>query len=295
MASMPVGSTGVSRLDELVLADARRRRAPGCSSTSPGLPSRYCCGVGRVKPVKVDAAQAVGAAEGGDADDRAPRPGRASHDGRVADVQVAVLGGAAVDDDLAGLGGARPSARRYGLSAGSSIQLPARVGGPLPPMRLAVGAEELAVALDVGRGGGDAGDLLDGRRPDRRRPAARDAAGLAGAGRCRRRCGRRRRCRCVGVAEQRVEAGAQRVAEDERAGEERDAEDHREERAGEAPLVGAQRGHAQAYGGVHDVTPKAFMRSSTPVGGRADPCGRRCGRRRGRRPGRRRRRRPGRG
>lgn len=32
--------------------------------------------------------------------------------------------------------GARPSASRYGLSSGSSIQLPATVGGPWPPMGL---------------------------------------------------------------------------------------------------------------------------------------------------------------
>ena len=59
--------------------------------------------------------------------------------------------------------GARPSASRYGLSSGSVIQLPARVGGPWPPIGSPFAADELAGALDVGRGGRDAGDLLDVR------------------------------------------------------------------------------------------------------------------------------------
>ena len=63
-----------------------------------------------------------------------------------------------------GAWGARPSARRYGLSAGSSIQLVPVVGGPSPPMRLAVLAEERRRALDRGDGGahaGDGGDVVD--------------------------------------------------------------------------------------------------------------------------------------
>ena len=87
-----------------------------------------------VKAVNVTPPEPVGGAERGDADDRdgdrlaasgrwscRPRAGcRCSAAPRLITTSSPARG-------------ARPSTMRYGLRAGSSIQLPASVGGPLPP------------------------------------------------------------------------------------------------------------------------------------------------------------------
>ena len=105
IASVPGGQDRLQALDELVLrhaavaVDEDRRRLVGAAG-EVALRGGQGEG-GERRPARAPSAVAVG----GDADDaHGDRLGRL-HDGGVADVQVAVLGGAAVDHDLVvGLG-----------------------------------------------------------------------------------------------------------------------------------------------------------------------------------------------
>ena len=151
--------------------------------------------------------------------------------------EVAVLGGAPVDDDLVGGLRGRPSARWYGLSVVVGRPSWRRGRRTVAAERLAVLADELAEAR-----------TRRARRRRRRRPAATwstsdSSSGAAGgsladvdgaeaadhdvgAG--------------VGVGEEVVEGCLHGVAEDERAGQEGDAEDDGEEGGDEARLWAQQ-------------------------------------------------------
>lgn len=133
MASTPSGSTGVSR------STSSRWPTPGPARTwmlaaSPGRAVRYFSASARVMPVKVTWAMPS-------SPPKVARPTTVTSTGsgvrRVVVSPIARPPFSAVprltttSPDFCG---ARPSARRYGLSSGSVIQLPARVGGPWPPI-----------------------------------------------------------------------------------------------------------------------------------------------------------------
>ena len=154
-------------------------------------------------------------------------------------LQVAVVGGAPVDDDLVVGAGARPSASRYGLRSGSSIQLPASVGGPFPPSPspfLPTSWPKPSMEASAAATPSTPRDVVDQRRVDE--PAL--GVGLAGIGLSLDSWRTDHVGARVGLGEQVVEVRPQRVAEHERPGEERHAEEHREERADEPALVGPQ-------------------------------------------------------
>ncbi|GGV91848.1 hypothetical protein GCM10015535_51300 [Streptomyces gelaticus] len=249
-----LGQHRPQRVDEFALAGA---------GVGPDLDGRCLTGFRREVLLGVglchgrvgDLPHAVLATEGGQTDDSDVYGVGGAQHGRVADPETAPFGGAAVDDDLAGGG--------RGTACGEPVRVEFRVADPvageggrsLAADGSVVGADELAGALDVAGRRRDAGRPLDPLQEcgADRLPGALgltgdgDHVGAAydgvGSG--------------VGVGEQGVEARAQGVAHDERSGEERDAEQDGDERTGEAALVGAERGDAQAYGGagaVHAVT-----------------------------------------
>ena len=101
--------------------------------------------------------ETVGRSERGDADDVHADGVGNLHGRRVTEVQVAGLGGTAVDDDLVGRArGVWPATSRYGLTRGvvdPAAGLPRR---SVAADALAVGAEQCAVADDLALGVGDA-------------------------------------------------------------------------------------------------------------------------------------------
>lgn len=247
--------------DEFPLADAgSRAHLDARRLVVPGR--EVFLGIGQGHAGEGHLGHAVAAAEGRQAHDRHVDGVGRTQDGCVADLQIAPLRGAPVDDDLAGpLGGA---------SLGQSVRVELGVVDPVArrgsagpgPDGLAVGAGQLVGALDVGHGGRDTRDLFYGPHEtgsDRlAHPLALsrrgDGSGAAD-----------HRIRAAGrFAEHGVEAGAQCVAHDEGPGEEGHAEEDREEGPGEAPLVGTQGGDAEAYGGVHE-DPSVPVRARDPA------------------------------
>ena len=127
------GQLGADAIPQLGVAHARLgahddradlARSPGDLALRAGEGERGEGGL--TQPVRV--------AEGRDPDDLHAQRLRALERRDVAELQVAGRRRTLVDDDLVAGRGARPSTSRYGFSSGSVIQLPARRGGPLPPM-----------------------------------------------------------------------------------------------------------------------------------------------------------------
>ena len=179
--------------------------------------------------------------------------------GGVADPEVPVVGGGAVDDDL--VVGARCPA------LGQAVRVELGVGDPVaghggrtvPAHGLAVAAEQLAVALDGSLGGGDAVhrlEVLDEGLGDE------PGLGLAGVGLDLARSPHHRIGAGIRFGEQVVEAGPHRVAEHDRAGEEGHAEEHGQEGAGEPALAGPQAPQRQRH---HRSTTSCSMRSMTDL------------------------------
>ena len=112
-------------------------------------------------------AEAVDVAERGDADDRdLDRVGR-EDGGAVADGEVAVLGRAAVDDDLVRRGRGAALGEAVRVEVGIVDPVGGGGGRAVAADAVAVGVEDRADALDRGHGGADAvdgGDLVDDRR-----------------------------------------------------------------------------------------------------------------------------------
>ena len=160
IASTPRGSTGSDAREQLLLRDA----VVGAHDDARHLTRAGDVLLGRVEREERvrDGAEAVLAPERRDPDDRhLVRLGR-RHQGRVADVQVAVLGRAAVDHDLV------RRARRAPFRDAERVEL--RIVDPaarerrrtVAAERVAVLAADLAVALDRRRHRGDAVDRGDG-------------------------------------------------------------------------------------------------------------------------------------
>jgi hypothetical protein len=204
-----------------------------------------------------DRALAVGVAEGDETDDRdRDRVGGADRGG-VAHRQVALLGGGHVDHDLAGRLGGAALAQVVGVEAVVGDPVAALGRGAVAAERVAVGADDAGAALDARRDGGhplDAGELVDECPVDQAPLGEVGLADLAGgadegvgAG--------------VGRREHVAEALGHRVAEHERARQERDPQQDRGAGAQEAPLVGAERLEGGLpHGGQ---LPKPFSFSST--------------------------------
>ena len=287
-ASRPAGSGGCDGGDELLgrHAGAARQVDGGDWSSLPSS-SRWAVSVSN-HGVR-HAAEALAAAELGDADDgHVDRVGHA--DGRrVADVEVAVIGGVAVDHDLTGAcrGRGRRSART-GCGSKSS-QFVAERRRAVAADRLAVGADSCADAFDDRQRRSRRRDCRPARRRRLRRPSTlvdMSAAPISSS------------LRTSASVPELPSASSEwmppfiAVAEHERGGEEGDADDDgdRCRRAGGACAPTARRRRACPC-----QFPSCLMRSSRRAGVGVDACGRRSGRRRGRSPRRRGRRRPRRG
>ena len=206
--------------------DARHLAGPGQEVALGGVEGEG--GVG-------DAAEAVGGAEGGDADDPHPDGLGRLHRRGVAHVEVPLLGRATVDDDLVGRLWRPALDQPIGVEVGVVHPVGGLAGRAVAADGLAVLPDESAVALDRGLGLGhavDSADAADERRIDGAAvdlgPRGVDLGGAAHDG--------------VGalgdVGEQGVEVGADGVAEGEGPRQERHAEEHREEDAREAALAG---------------------------------------------------------
>ena len=148
-----------------------------------------------------------------------------------------VVGGAPVDDDLVVRLRCPSLDELVGVEVGIVDPVAGERRRTFATELLAVGAGELPEALDLWGHDGDAvdpGELGRQRTVDEilgELAVGRERVGAAhhGVGRAERRL------------EQRVEVGAEGVAEQHRAGEQGDAEAHRERRAEEAAHVGAHR------------------------------------------------------
>nr|WP_264159837.1 hypothetical protein [Actinomadura montaniterrae] len=244
-------------------ADARGQRVlahPTCGADRDAADT-----AGRLRDVPLRALQAergerrlaerVLAAELADPDDRHGNAlGR--EDGRpVADLQLSLVGEHLVDDDLV------RCARRASLGEPVGVEL--RVVEPVPGGPRAAGrdgrpvfGEQLPGALDDGFGVRDAvhsAHLRQHRRVDLPARAPRRVAHLGGVADA-------DVALAVGAGEVAVDAGRERVAEHQRAGEERHAEEHRDQRPGHAALAPPQLLEDEPG---HDRSPSPRIRSRT--------------------------------
>ena len=203
---------------------------PGVASSSVAAAS--------VNSTAVAPGRRVGRAEGGDAGDRElPRLALGEHGRDVARLVAGVVGARLVDDDLV-VGGGRVAAGelvRVEVGDRHPVGAERRVLGDVAD-GLAVGPDELGVAVDAQRRLVDAVDRSDGVEQRGVEPGA----GLAVA-----EVDRRRRPDVgvdafVGLGQHGVEGGTDRVGEDEGAGHEGDTEEHREGGGQEAQLAGCE-------------------------------------------------------
>ncbi len=168
----------------------------------------------------------VGSAEGGGAGNRElPRLVLGEHGGDVTRLVAGLVGAGLVDDDLAVVGG--------GVAARQFVRVevvdrhPVRAeGGVLGDVAdgLAVGSDELGVAVDAQRHLVDAVDRSDGSGEG----GVEAGAGFAVADVDRRRCPDVGVDAFVGLGQRGVVGGTDGVGEDEGAGHEGDTEEHRE-------------------------------------------------------------------
>ncbi len=227
-----VGDAGDERFlaDPVVGLDEQRRHAAGLARHVLFGPRQRERGERR-------RTETVFAAERRDPDDLDVDRLRRGDDRVIADRQVAVLGGAAVDHDLV--------VGHWGTSLDELVGVEVGVLDPVAGERrrafatelLAVGARELTEALDLWLHDGntvDLGELVGQRTVDEvlgelTVRGERVGAAHDGVGRAERRL------------EQRVEVGAECVAEQHRAGEQGNAETHRERCAQQPAHMGAYR------------------------------------------------------
>ena len=227
-----VGDARDDRLlaDPVVGLDEQRRHATR-------LTRHVLLGAGQRERGERRRTEPVLAAERRDPDDLdVDRFGRGD-DRAVTDRQVAVVGGTLVDDDLV--------VRHRCPSLDELVRVEVGILDPVAGERrralatelLAVGAGELTEALDLRRHDGDAVDLGElGRQRTVDEVLGELALGRERVGAAHHGVGRAER-----RLEQRVEVGAECVAEQHRAGEQGDAEAHRQRRAQQAAHVGAHR------------------------------------------------------
>ena len=203
----------------------------------------------------------------GQSDDLHRDPRRRQHGGLVADGQVCVLGGSLVDHDLAAgcrdpsLGEPQPS------EFGVVDPVGGDGGGSVATNRVAVGADQRGRAADLGdrrRHAVDGRDIRHDRlveQPAHARLLTADARLVAdddvGS--------------FVGRGERVPESGLGGRPEDQRRGEEGNAENYGDARAGQPPLAAPQRLHGCAnHWGRSAFRSKSFIRSRIRAGeGRA--------------------------
>ncbi len=187
-----------------------------------GISGEVLLGVGRVHRGVGGATEGVLPVEGHEAHDLHLERLRDADEDGVAHLDVTVVGGSSVEDDLAGRLGGPAGGQLVGGDRLVVDPRPAERRRPVAPDRLAVGAHHLDRAGDQRLGVGhavDRADVVEDRRVERRALLEVVAADLRGAPDHHVGAG-------VGRREDVVEGGAERVAQHQRPGEERHADEH---------------------------------------------------------------------